>query len=123
LSLPRGEAPEVLELFDLPDGMMVQGMRESTNVPSQALYLLNNQTVAGVANSIAQNALEQFPGRSADNFEKRAVWIYQKVLSRKPTGDELKMVDQLLKQSESSEAGWVSLVRGLIATAEFRYLD
>jgi hypothetical protein len=29
----------------------------------------------------------------------------------------------LLKQSESSEAGWVSLVRGLIATAEFRYLD
>jgi len=123
LSLPRGEAPEVLELFDLPDGMMVQGMRESTNVPSQALYLLNNQTVAGVANSIAQNALEQFPGRSADNFEKRAVWIYQKVLSRKPTGDELKMVDQLLKHSESSEAGWVSLVRGLIATAEFRYLD
>ncbi len=123
LPLPRGEAPEVLELFDLPDGMMVQGVRESTNVPSQALYLLNNQTVAGIANSIAQNALEQFPGRSADNFEKRVVWIYQKILSRKPTGDELKMVDQLLKQSESSEAGWVSLVRGLLATAEFRYLD
>ena len=85
--------------------------------------MLNNQTVAGIANSIAQNALEQFPGRSADNFEKRVVWIYQKILSRKPTGDELKMVDQLLKQSESSEAGWVSLVRGLLATAEFRYLD
>lgn len=123
LPLPRGAAPEVLELFDLPDGMVVQGVRESTNVPSQALYLLNNQTVAGIANSIAQNAMEQFPGRSADNFEKRTIWIYQKVLSRKPTGDELKMVDQLLKQSESGEAGWVSLVRGLLATAEFRYLD
>lgn len=123
LPLPRGAAPEVLELFDLPDGMVVQGVRESTNVPSQALYLLNNQTVAGYANSVAQGAIEQFPGRTSDTFENRVNWIYKKILSRRPTGEELRMVDELLKQSENNEAGWVSFVRGLLATAEFRYLD
>ncbi len=123
LPLPRDAFPDVLELFDMPDATMVQGVRDSTNVPSQSLYLLNNQTVASYANTIVQNAMETFPGRGSETFEQRVTWIYRKILSRMPSGDELRLADQLLKQSESSEAGWISLVRGLLATAEFRYLD
>jgi len=123
LPLPRDAFPDVLELFDMPDATMVQGIRDSTNVPSQSLYLLNNQTVASYANTIVQNAIETFPGRGSDTFEQRVTWLYRKILSRTPSGDELRLADQLLKQSESSESGWVSLVRGLLATAEFRYLD
>lgn len=123
LPLPRDAFPDVLELFDMPDATVVQGVRDSTNVPSQSLYLLNNQTVASYANAIVQNAIETFPGRGSDTFEQRVTWLYRKILSRTPSGDELRLADQLLKQSDSSEAGWVSLVRGLLATAEFRYLD
>ena len=123
LPMPRGALPEVLELFDQPDAMVVQGARETTNVPSQSLYLLNNPTVAGHAGAVARKVLESVPGRGAENFEPRLELLYQIVLCRKPTGDELSLADELFRSSDSSEVGWVSLARGLLATAEFRYLD
>lgn len=123
LPLPRNTPPEMLELFDLPDGTVVQGVRESTNVPSQSLYLLNNQTVAGHAGAVVKQMMSEIPGRGAENFEARLEHLYRSTLARSPTGDELLLANELFKQSETSEVGWVSLVRGLMATAEFRYLD
>jgi hypothetical protein len=123
LPMPRGALPEVLELFDLPDAMVVQGARETTNVPSQSLFLLNNPTVATFAGAIARKVTETIPGRGAENFDQRVELLYQSVLCRKPTGDELQIADSLFKNSDSSENGWISLARGLLATAEFRYLD
>ena len=123
LPMPRGAPPEVLELFDLPDAMMVQGARETTNVPSQSLYLLNNPAVAGIAGAIARRITETVPGRGAENFEQRVELLYQTILCRRPTGDEMQMANMLFRSSDTSEAGWVSLARGLLATAEFRYLD
>lgn len=123
LSLPRNTPPEMLELFDLPDGTVVQGVREATNVPSQSLYLLNNQTVAGHAGAVVKQMMSQIPGRGAEHFEARLDHLYRSTLARSPTGDELLLANELFQQSESSEVAWVSLVRGLMATAEFRYLD
>jgi hypothetical protein len=123
LPLPRGALPEVLELFDLPDAMVVQGVRETTNVPSQSLYLLNNTTVAGISASIARKITEAIPGRGSENFDQRIELLYEMILCRKPTGDELQIASDLFRSSDTSENGWVSLARGLLATAEFRYLD
>jgi hypothetical protein len=123
LSLPRNTPPEMLELFDLPDGTVVQGVREATNVPSHSLYLLNNQAVAGHAGAVVKQMMSAVPGRGAEHFEARIEYLYRSTLARSPTGDELLLANELFKQSESSEVAWVSLVRGLMATAEFRYLD
>ena len=123
LPLPRASLPEVLELFDLPDGTVVQGSRESTNVPSQSLYLLNNQTVAGHAGAVVRKMTETIPGRGSENFDARVTYLYESILGRKPIGDEVILAEELFRKSESSEAAWVSMVRGLFATAEFRYLD
>jgi len=123
LPLPRASLPEVLELFDLPDGTVVQGVREATNVPSQSLYLLNNQTVAGHAGAVVRKMSEAIPGRGSENFDARVTYLYESILSRKPIGDEVILAEDLFRKSESSEAAWISMVRGLFATAEFRYLD
>jgi len=123
LPMPRGALPEVLELFDLPDAMVVQGARETTNVPSQSLFLLNNTTVAGFASAIARQVTETIPGRGSENFQERVDLLYETILCRKPTGDELQIADELFRSSDNSESGWISLARGLLATAEFRYLD
>ncbi|MFN9604682.1 MAG: DUF1553 domain-containing protein, partial [Planctomycetota bacterium] len=61
LSLPRSASPEVLELFDLPDGSFVQGVRESTNVPSQSLFMLNSPQVAGHAAAMVRTVTERIP--------------------------------------------------------------
>ncbi len=42
LPMLRDEAPEALALFDLADSNRVTGEREVTNIPSQALYLMNH---------------------------------------------------------------------------------
>jgi hypothetical protein len=123
LPLPRASLPEVLELFDLPDGTVVQGVREATNVPSQSLYLLNNQTVAGHAGAVVRIMTEAIPGRGSENFDARVTYLYESILGRQPIGDEVILAEELFRSSESSEAAWVSMVRGLFATAEFRYLD
>lgn len=123
LSLPRSASPEVLELFDLPDGSFVQGMRESTNVPSQSLFLLNSPQVAGHASAVVRIITQRIPGRGAQHFEERATLLWQLLLARPPETEELEWARQLLTSADNSEAGWVSLVRGLFATAEYRYLD
>jgi hypothetical protein len=101
----------------------VQGLREVTNVPSQALFLLNNQGVAGLAGAIAKRITSQIPGRGGDRFEARLDALYRLILSRSPSREEALLANDLFQQSENSENGWVSLARGLMATAEFRYLD
>jgi len=123
LSMPRTALPEMLELFDLPDGTFVQGVRETTNVPSQSLYLLNSPAVAGYAGGIVRGMMERIPGRGSDRFEPRVGYLYALILGRAPKAEELRLADRLFRESDGSEAGWVSIVRGLLATAEFRYLD
>jgi hypothetical protein len=123
LSLPRAMSPEVLELFDLPDGSYVQGTRESTNVPSQSLFLLNSPQVAGYAAAVAKAITGRIPGRGSQQFEPRAAFLWQMLLARPPAEDELEWARNLWTTSDASESGWVSIVRGLLSTAEYRYLD
>jgi cytochrome c553 len=122
LPLPRSAAPEVLELFDLPDAAAVQGAREATNVPSQALFLLNNPSLSAMAGALIKESMAKYPPRGMDKFDERLVFLYESVLARKPNSDEERLARKLLIQSAGPE-GWVSIVRGLFATAEFRYLD
>jgi hypothetical protein len=123
LSLPRSASPEVLELFDLPDGSYVQGVRESTNVPSQSLFMLNSPQVAGHAAAMVKMVAERIPGRGTQNFEPRATLIWQMLLARNPAQDELEWARNLWAAADNSDSGWVSIVRGLLSTAEYRYLD
>ncbi len=59
LPIPRNLLPDSMELFDFPDNSMVHGTRETTLVPSQALYWMNSQAVD---RSAAQIAARVFPG-------------------------------------------------------------
>ena len=45
LPAARDSLPEALALFDPADSNIVTGKREETNVPDQALYLMNNKFV------------------------------------------------------------------------------
>jgi len=123
LSLPRSASPEVLELFDLPDGSFVQGVRESTNVPSQSLFMLNSPQVAGHAAAMVRTVTERIPGRGTKIFEPRATMLWQMLLARNPAQDELEWARNLWTAADNSDSAWVGIVRGLLATAEYRYLD
>lgn len=54
LPIPRNAVPESLSVFDFAEPNTVAGSREVTTVPSQALFLLNNEFVGDAARRFAE---------------------------------------------------------------------
>lgn len=130
----RDQIPESLSLFDFPDASLVSSQRDSTNVPSQSLYLMNNPQAIAAADAFAKRlgALE------VKNPQDRFTKAYELAYGRLPTAEEGQAVrsffqrftDQYLKGKASEEAkkqaqgvALSAFCQSLFASAEFRYLN
>jgi hypothetical protein len=137
LPVIRGFVPESLELFDFAEPSLVIADRDTTNVPSQALYLLNNPEVLEMARSFAKRLLAD-AGMSPRQRVDRA---YRLALGRPPTSAELTRAieflrDELTRTPSSMGPGrprnrgamlpgelvWTMFSQALLASAEFRFL-
>ncbi|MFM8434980.1 MAG: DUF1553 domain-containing protein, partial [Planctomycetia bacterium] len=67
LPIVRDQVPEPLGVFDFPDASLVSGQREESNVPSQALFLLNDDEVVSLARSFADR-VARLPGTTSDRL-------------------------------------------------------
>ena len=131
----RDQIPEMLSVFDYPDASLVNGDRDTTNVPSQSLYLMNNQAAQGAADAFAVR-IAKYQGTSAE----RLSYAYQLAFGREPTAQEkaaignfwMRFPQQIAKSSGSSSkdakekaefAALSAFCQSLIASAEFRYLN
>ena len=144
LPVPRDVLPDALDAFDFAENSLVAGKRETTNVPSQALYLLNSPTVTAQAQKLADRVLAAYPagpnGGVAANLDQRVAHAYWLTLSRAPDAAERQAASAFLLKfpansvkGESStpalrdaadvKAAWTSFCRALFASAEFRYLN
>lgn len=136
LPLPRDVQPEILSVFDYPDAAVVQGARQSTNVPAQILYLLNSGFVADQSERIAQriwNDDESRTGsrsrsrpqpRKVPNLEAAFEELCWMLYGRSATSKELAAARKLMNHHKQDPlSGYVSMIRGMIASAEFRGLD
>jgi hypothetical protein len=130
LPVVRDFVPEVLEIFDFAEPSLVVATRDVTNVPSQALYLLNNDFVRGQATAMAQRILAQ-----PLTHPQRIALAYESALGRPPSSAELSRAEQYLLSEGRAlipvEAGrvpdaallsWSTFCQALFACAEFRYL-
>ncbi len=124
LPATRSVLPGVLSDFDLPDTSATDGARESTNVPSQALFMLNSDFVAEQSQTLADVVLKKYPGRtSLSSFPERFEFVFRRVLNRDPTEKESEAGKNLVKEFDSDRSAWISVVRGLFGSAEFRFVD
>lgn len=101
LPLLRGVTPKTLEAFDPVSQTLVSGARESTTVPTQALYLLNSAFVRQQALGYADHVL-------ADSQRFDAEWvreIYLRALGRAPVAAEVARADQFLADFAESYRG------------------
>ncbi len=78
------ESPRFLGAFNIPGGKVTQGRRDLTNVPAQALALLNDPFVMQQAEVWAEALIQQ----SNDSIESRLDAMLRQGLSRKPSSDE-----------------------------------
>ncbi len=126
LPVLRDRLPDVLDLFDFAEPSLVTGVRETTNVPVQALYLMNSPFVQTRARTLADRLL-----READDNEKRIRLAFLLCFSRVPDADEMKLAAAFFEQghqlTEADEKQrqhiLASYCQALLSTAEFRNLD
>ena len=133
LPIIRDQVPEVLTVFDFPDASLVNGERDSTNVPSQSLFLMNNPQAISAADAFAQR-LAKHEGTPLE----RLVYAYQLAFARAPTDQEMAAIKRFWSQFPQQVAGGKStqeardksqaaalsaFCQSLIASAEFRYLN
>lgn len=125
LPVLRDRLPDVLDLFDFAEPSLVTGARETTNVPVQALYLMNSPFVQDRAKSLAAR-LEVDEGD-----EQRIRQAFLLCFSRSPDTEELQMAKQFLETGRKSAGDdqqltkqvLMSYCQALLSTAEFRNLD
>jgi cytochrome c553 len=130
LPVVRDALPEALDLFDFAEPTLVTGARETTNVPSQALYLLNSDFVHSSAESLAARLL-----RDADKGPGRLELAYLLCFGRYPDTDEAARANAFFKrfhaeapasgipQADIPHLALTTFCQALLATAEFRILD
>ena len=125
LPVIRDRLPDVLELFDFAEPSLVTGNREITNVPIQALYLMNSSFVQERSRALAERL------RSETQSEKEMVMrAFQLCFAREPDANEVDRSIAFLRQDDhrsSTENGAdltvLSFFQALLSTAEFRNLD
>ena len=126
LPVIRDRLPDVLELFDFAEPSLVTGARENTNVPLQALYLMNSPFVLQRANAFATR-LRQEASSKSDRVHR----AFQLCFGRSPDPVEHQQAFAFLENSESAvpdgidegEFSLVSFCQALLSTVEFRSLD
>jgi len=78
--------------FDAPSREECVAERNRSNIPQQALALLNDPTYVEVARTFAARILTECSGDAT----QRITWAFQQALQRKPSADEIKTISALL---------------------------
>jgi len=133
LPVLRDRLPDVLDLFDFAEPSYVTGDRDTTNVPLQALYLLNSDFVMQRADALAARVLDQvagqFPQDDAPTAAERAVVpAFELVHGRAPDSAEAGLAATFMRQMTGDESLTLEQIvaaycQSLLASAEFRHLD
>ena len=110
----RNSMLDLFEVFDAPNPNLVIGRRPITNLPTQALYLMNSAFVREQAERMAARLL-------AENATLEEV--YERILGRPPLAAELAATTDFFAGSDNEKESWTQLCQSLFACVDFRYLD
>ncbi len=118
LPVLRELLPEIYSTFDFPPPTQIQGRREVTTVPAQALFFLNSELAIGAAEDAAARLLAEAALRSD---EARITRAYAARLSLEPAREELAEARDFLTTTPDA-ARWAAFLQALMAGTEYRYV-
>lgn len=116
----RGHRHRLYDLFDYPDDESVNSARNSSTVPTQALYLLNNPLVMDYSASLAT----WVEGLGAVDDENRLKQLYERCYGRPPNMEELRRDLEYLKSAapiKEGEPRWRELTQSILISSEFLF--
>lgn len=130
LPVVRDMVPDSLAAFDFAETSLVTGQRDTTTVPSQALYMMNSDQVTRAAEKFAGQL--RATGKTGGELIELA---YRMALSRAPSESELRnaaaffqnftpaIAEDIGNRERARAAGLAGFCQALFASAEFRYLN
>ena len=133
LPVIRDRLPDVLELFDFASASFVTGARETTNVPTQALYLMNSPFVQERAAALARRVRDE----ASDDQRAAIHFVFRLCFGRKPEADEEASALKFLstgagtgnesgrtdKTTDKATDTMTRFCQAILCTVEFRNLD
>lgn len=123
LQMSLMEPPKFLTGFNLPDLKLPAGKRDVTNVPGQALILMNDPLVRAMAERWAASLVKQ----KETNAAARIGTMFVQAFGRAPQTEELDRWETALKDFTTSgevmqdTAAWAHLAHALFNAKEFIY--
>jgi Protein of unknown function (DUF1553) len=130
LKVTRHEGSRFLETFDFPNPTVTRGNRDTTNVPPQALALLNDPFVVSQSGFWANRLLSE----QAPTVESRLDAMFRAALGRAPDDTERARFTGLAKELASlhktapdqllgSRDVWKDMAHAIFNLKEFIYLQ
>ena len=134
LPIVRDLLPDALAVLDYSETSLVTGARETTNVPAQALYFLNNDFVLTQARRFAERVIAAYPasgrnGSAITSLEDRVNLAFKLAFGRPSNRAEQKTAAEFFARKAAIQSGsstldaWTDFCLALYNTAEFRYLN
>ena len=106
--------------FDAPTPFSTIGRRSVSNVPAQALILLNDPFVIGQAKAWADRIVAD---ERLKTPEERIARMYEEAFSRPPTPDELSDAMSFTTQHSDPSRPWADFAHVLMNVKEFIFLN
>ncbi len=134
LPVLRDRLPDVLAMFDFAEPSLVTGARDTTNVPVQALFLMNSSFVQARSAALAELIMQEIPvlsrsktGSDPKRIQRIVETIFKRCLGREPDKKEIELATAYLASMSTGNRDeqkiLASYCQAIFASAEFRNLD
>ena len=115
----RNSELDMFAVFDDANPNMVSGARGESQIPPQALFLMNSPWMAARAQASAKHLLLKIEGDAA-----RIKYAFLLTLGREPSQQEQALFEATLKDTTAPvDETWSALMHTLLACLDFRYLS
>ena len=115
--------------FDTPVPFSSMGRRNVSNVPAQALILLNDPLVVELSHKWAERAQQSVPPNDAKTNRRRIEWMYLSGFARRPTEQEVQTAEGFLQAQATARSVtlddsslWADFAHALVNTKEFIFI-
>ena len=129
ISVRRNFLSPFMLAFDTPVPFSSMGLRNVSNVPAQALILLNDPLVVQLSNKWGEAAFHKVPDAGDEAAIQLIDWMYLSGLGRHPTKEEIHatvtyLKTQAMKHGVTMEDSgtWAKFAHTLVNTKEFIFL-
>lgn len=128
LPVSRGYPTDIMAVMNFPPADLVVGRRETSSVPTQALFLLNSPLVLEQAQRLALGLLNDNKRSDTEKIDRACLLTWGRQPSTEETQEALAFIKQHQQQSSEQSDEWKQLdawsawCQSLFCAAEFRFL-